>query len=59
MVVRQLKIRLSVPRPGDSKTQPTSACVVGEGLALLLDGKVMLNAPIYILLSFIGKLYKD
>ena len=35
MVVRQLAIIPSVPRPGDSRTHPTSACAVGDGFELL------------------------
>ena len=34
MVERQLKMRPNIPRPGDSRTQPTSACAVGDGLEL-------------------------
>ena len=32
MVKRQLTMRPSVPRPGDSSTQPTNACAVGGRL---------------------------
>ena len=40
MVKRQVTVRLSVPRPGDSRTQPTSAFAVGDGLELHSEQEV-------------------
>ena len=40
VVVRQVAIKLSVPRPGDSKAHPTNATGVADGLVMWSEGTV-------------------
>ena len=49
MVKRQVVMRPSVSRPGDSRTQPTGAFAVGDGLELHPEQEVESITAAYLL----------
>jgi hypothetical protein len=59
MVKRQETMRPRVPRPGDSRTQPTNAFAVGVGLRLGSEEEVGSITAAYLLSNFIKNLWQN